>query len=346
MANDVLHGLGTLGRGAGRTRQRFAVELLLGERERWLLWAPVALALGVAGYFSLAVEPPIWVGPAWAGLSFGLALLCRRRTWLALPLLGLALVGCGLAAGQIRTMNVAAPVLTEKIGPVEVRGRLVESEVIAENVRTITFEQACEQYIAAHEASWRNVKHRKQWRSSFATYAWPTIGKLAVADIDTAAVTSVLEAIWRSKTEIASRLRGRIENVLDWATVRGHREGENPARWRGHLEALLPARSNIQRVQHHSALPYADIGSFMAEFRERAGFAAIALEFAILTAARSGEVLGATWDEIDLKRRVWTVPAKRMKAELAGTTLPFATRDIIYGAVVLGAILVVRERST
>ena len=154
MANDVLHGLGTLGRGAGRTRQRFAVELLLGERERWLQWAPVALALGVAGYFSLAVEPPIWVGPAWAGLSFGLALLCRRRTWLALPLLGLALVGCGLAAGQIRTMNVAAPVLAEKIGPAEVRGRLVESEVIAENVSTITFEQACEQYIAAHEASW------------------------------------------------------------------------------------------------------------------------------------------------------------------------------------------------
>ena len=155
------------------------------------------------------------------------------------------------------------------------------------------------------------MKHRKQWRSSFATYAWPTIGKLAVADIDTAAVTSVLEAIWRSKTETASRLRGRIENVLDWATVRGHREGENPARWRGHLEALLPARSNIQRVQHHSALPYADIGSFMAELRERAGFAAIALEFTILTAARSGEVLGATWDEIDLKRRVWTVPSTK-----------------------------------
>jgi competence protein ComEC len=137
MANDVLHGLETLSRAAGRTQERFVGEMLLGERERWLLWAPVALALGVAGYFSLAVEPPIWLGPAWAGSSLGLALLCRRRTWLALPLLGLALVGCGMAAGQIRTMNVAAPVLTEKIGPVEVRGRLVESGLGAGQQRYI-----------------------------------------------------------------------------------------------------------------------------------------------------------------------------------------------------------------
>ena len=201
---------------------------------------------------------------------------------------------------------VARQMLLSELDPIEER-RKAEREVIAEKVRTITFEQACEQYIAAHEASWRNLKHRKQWRSSFATYAWPTVGKLAVA------VTSVLEPIWRTKTETASRLRGRIENVLGWATVRGFREGENPARWRGHLDALLPARSKVQRVQHHSALSYAEIGSFMAVLRERAGFAAIALEFTILTAARSGEVLSATWDEIDLTRRVWTVPAERIE---------------------------------
>ena len=178
----------------------------------------------------------------------------------------------------------ARQMLLSGLDPIEERRKL-EREVIAENVRAITFEQACKQYIAAHEASWRNVKHRKQWRSSFETYAWPTVGKLAVANIDTAAVVSVLEPIWRTKTETASRLRGRIESVLDWATVQGYREGENPARWRGHLEALLPARSKVQRVRHHSALTYSELGSFVAELREWAGFAAIALEFTILTAA-------------------------------------------------------------
>ena len=158
----------------------------------------------------------------------------------------------------------ARQMLLSGLDPIEERRKL-EREVIAENVRAITFEQACKQYIAAHEASWRNVKHRKQWRSSFETYAWPTVGKLAVANIDTAAVVSVLEPIWRTKTETASRLRGRIESVLDWATVQGYREGENPARWRGHLEALLPARSKVQRVRHHSALPYSELGPFMAE---------------------------------------------------------------------------------
>jgi integrase len=177
-----------------------------------------------------------------------------------------------------------------------------------------TFREAAERYIAAHEDSWRNPKHRQQWTNTLATYAHPIIGAVSVADIAVGDVLRVVEPIWREKPETASRLRGRIEAILDWAIARDYRTTENPARWRGRLQQLLPAKTKIRRVEHHAALPWREVGDFMAALRQRTGSAARALEFAILTAARSGEVRGATWAEIDLASATWTVPAARMKA--------------------------------
>jgi integrase len=178
----------------------------------------------------------------------------------------------------------------------------------------LTFVQVADAYIAAHEGSWRNPKHKQQWRNTLDTYAAPILGRVSVAEVDVGLVMRVLEPIWREKTETASRLRGRIESVLDYATARGWRSGENPARWRGHLENPLPARSKVATVEHHSALPWREIGAFMATLAREEGVSALALQFAILTAARTGEVIGARWSEIDLGEAVWTVPAARMKA--------------------------------
>jgi integrase len=198
-------------------------------------------------------------------------------------------------------------------------------------VRAITFADVADLYIGAHEPSWRNPKHRQQWRSTLGTYAAPVLGPIPVANVDTGAVMRVLEPVWLEKTETASRLRGRIEAVLDYATARGWRTGENPARWRGHLDNLLPARGKVAKVEHHAALGWREIGGFMAKLHEQEGVAALALRFAILTAARTGEVIGAHWSEINMAARVWTVPAKRMKAgrehrvPLSGATLDVLT---------------------
>lgn len=183
-----------------------------------------------------------------------------------------------------------------------------------EAAKTKTFAECATAYVDAYQAGWKNEKHIKQWTSTLKTYAFPIIGSLPIASLDTGLVLKVLEPIWYDKTETASRLRGRIESVIDWATVRGYRQGENPARWKGHLEKLLPSRNKIQKVKHHDALPYNEIAGFMIELRKRKGVSVLALEFAILTAGRSGEVRGATWTEIDLKNRIWTIPATRMKA--------------------------------
>lgn len=169
-------------------------------------------------------------------------------------------------------------------------------------------------YIAANEAGWRNAKHRAQWVATLEAYAYPHMGDLPAGAVETAHVMAALEPIWREKPETASRLRGRIEAVLDYAKARGWREGENPARWRGHVANMLPARGKVAKVKHHAALPWREIGGFMATLRAGSGLAARALELAILTAARSGEVLNARWSEIDLEEAVWTVPAERMKA--------------------------------
>lgn len=180
----------------------------------------------------------------------------------------------------------------------------------------ITFDDAAGKFIEAHKDGWRNAKHIDQWRNTLATYASPVIGGIDVSLIDTAHIVKILETgnLWREKTETASRLRGRIEAVLDWATVRKYRTGENPARWKGHLDKLLPPRTKVAKREHHAALPWHEIGAFMALLREQAGVAARAVEFTILTAARSGEVRGATWQEFDLEAGIWTIPGDRMKA--------------------------------
>ncbi len=190
------------------------------------------------------------------------------------------------------------------------------SALRAENAVNTTFDECARKFIESKAAEWKNPKHRAQWAATLDTYASPTIGKLGVRDITLAHVVKILETdnLWTVKTETASRLRGRIEAVLDWATVRGYRTGDNPARWKGHLDKLLPAPGKTKKVEHHAALPYAQIGAFMVDLRTRGGIAPRALEFAILTAARSGEVRGATWDELDLENGRWTVPASRMKA--------------------------------
>lgn len=175
-----------------------------------------------------------------------------------------------------------------------------------------TFRECAKEFLEAHQSSWKNAKHRQQWASTLGTYAYPIIGDLPVNAVGTGEVMRVIEPIWQAKTETAKRLRGRIERVLDWARVREYREGDNPARWRGHLDQLLPAPSKIATVNHHPALPFAEIPEFMALLRKRAGVATLALEFAILTAARSGEVRGMKWGEIEAG--TWTVPAERMKA--------------------------------
>jgi integrase len=184
----------------------------------------------------------------------------------------------------------------------------------AESARAVTFAQCAERYIVSHEKGWRNDKHRAQWRATIETYCNPTIGELSVTAIDTALVLKCLEPIWTVRPETASRVRGRIEAVLDWATARQFRTGENPARWRGHLDKLLPSRAKVKRVRHHPAMGYAELPQFMGEMNWHSSVSACALQFTILCAARTGETIGASWTEIDLKAAVWTIPAGRMKA--------------------------------
>ena len=178
----------------------------------------------------------------------------------------------------------------------------------------MTFSQCAEAYINAKRHEWANPKHADQWQNTLDTYAKPIIGNLDVAEIDTHHVVRVLEPIWTSKTETASRLRGRIEQILAWATIRKYRTGDNPARWRGHLQHNLARPSRVKTVTHHSALPYAEVGAFMKLLALQEGIAARALEFAILTTTRTSEVICATWEEVDMKAKIWTIPAERMKA--------------------------------
>ena len=176
-----------------------------------------------------------------------------------------------------------------------------------------TFEACAKAYIEAHKAGWRQERHAKQWDQALAKHAYPVMGKLPVDLIDTALVMKVLEPIWQKKTETAKRLRGRIECILDWAKVREYRQGENPARWRGHLENLLARPSKLIKVEHFAALPYAKVNGFLQSVDNQAGLAAKSLKLVIFTACRSNEVLGAAWDEIDFENKVWAIPAERMK---------------------------------
>lgn len=185
---------------------------------------------------------------------------------------------------------------------------------LKEKSLAMTFRSAAEAYIASHGASWKNLKHRAQWTATLDMYAYPVLGDMDVSRIELPQIMQVLEPIWTTKTETAKRLRGRLEMILDWATAREFRSGPNPARWRGHLDKLLAKPSRVRRVIHHRALAVDDMPAFMSRLRSSAGAGARGLEFAILTAARSGEVRGANWGEIDLRQRLWTIDGARMKA--------------------------------
>lgn len=201
----------------------------------------------------------------------------------------------------------------EGIDPIAARSA-AQAALKSEQASFVSFEEAAKQYMASHEKGWKNAKHAAQWKSTLETYVYPLIGKMHVRDVVLAHVLKILEPIWATKTETASRLRGRIEVVLDWAKARGLRTGENPAKWRGNLDTLLATPSRVSRVQHHAALDWQDCPTFIAALRQQDGTSARALELVILTACRSNEVREAKWEEVDLTRNVWTIPAERMKA--------------------------------
>jgi integrase len=237
-----------------------------------------------------------------------------RERWLGLGPLKL------LSLSQARERARAARrQLLDGVDPVDSKKAAKAARVLAE-ARNITFETAARRYHDQHKSKWRNAKKSTQFLSVLETYAFPIIGKLAVADVDTSHVLRVLEQknkkypdqrLWDAIPETSQRMRSMIDRVLDWALVRGYRTGDNPARWAGYLSEVLPP---LKKQKHHAALPYSEVAEFITQLRKREGISPAALEFCILTAARTGEVVGATWAEIDLKNKVWTVPANRMKA--------------------------------
>lgn len=241
------------------------------------------------------------------------------RSWVLRIMIGTKRGHMGLGAFPSVTLTMArekARTAREDvqlgIDPIAER-KLAASKLRGDQMNSITFEEAAKAYIDAHGETWKSEKHRAQWNSTLATYAFPVIGMLQTAHITQAHVLAVLEPIWITKNETAARLRGRVETVLDWATVRGYRDGDNPARWKGRLDKLLAAPAKVQKTVHQKALPIHQVPEFVKSLKIREGIAALALEFLILTAARSGEVRGATWREIDLEAGVWIIPGERMK---------------------------------
>ena len=210
------------------------------------------------------------------------------------------------AASEARTLVKAGQ------DPIAARSALRVQQRL-ERARGVTWDESLALFLKAHEPTLTNAKHKQQWQNTLTTYAGPVLSGMAVEAIGTMEVTKVLDAIWHIKPETASRLRGRVERILDWAKVRGLRSGENPARWRGHLDKVYPSKTKVRRVKHHAAVPIDDLSETYTALCQSAGMAEIALRFAILTAARAGEVTGATWAEIDLQEKIWTIPASRMK---------------------------------
>ena len=202
--------------------------------------------------------------------------------------------------------------IEQGVDPILLR-KQAKSELMALQATDKTFEQAAGEYIKIHADSWSNDKHRKQWESTLAAYAFPVVGKLSLRHIRQEHILKILEPIWTTKTETATRVRGRMESILDWAKVKGLRSGENPAAWKGHLDHMLPAPTRLKKIEHLTAVPVREMPGFMVKLRQAAGIAAQALEFLILTAARSGEVRGITWEEVSLDDALWIVPAERMK---------------------------------
>ena len=276
------------------TRKRKTVLNVLNKKERGYHGAGKGLYLAVAksGHRS-------WI----FRYRFG----SRRRD------MGLGAVGdVSLAEARDKADRLRRQV-RDGIDPLEQR-RSDKAQALLDAAKAMTFDQCRDAFIAGYETGWKNAKHRQQWMNTLQTYASPVIGKLPVASVDVGLVLRVLEPIWTTKPETAGRVRGRIERILSWATTRGYRMGENPARWRGHLDQTLPPQGKVRRVEHHAALPFVEVPAFLVELRSQSGVAAAALELTILTAARTGEVLGARWSEIVFDKAVWTIPAVRMKS--------------------------------
>jgi integrase len=226
--------------------------------------------------------------------------------------LGAMADGVGLAEARQKAED-ARRAIRAGFDPIDSR-RASLAAAAAVAAKSKTFEECATAYIKAHASGWRNEKHAAQWTATLETYAYPVLGKLPVSAIEIGHVMKILEPIWNEKPVTASRIRGRIEAILGWATVHGFRSGDNPAQWRGRLENLLPSPRKVRKVEHHPALPYDEIGEFMATVRGQQGVAARALELVILTACRTSEVIGATWQEVDVRAAVWSVPADRIKA--------------------------------
>lgn len=246
--------------------------------------------------------------------------------------MGLGSLGRVTLASARSKADEARQLLGRGLDPLGERQKSIDADVL-ETAKRITFEDAAVQYIESHRTGWKNAKHASQWGNTLRDYVYPIFGKIPVQDVDTALVMRVLSqpsgtegaTLWTGKTETAKRVQGRIEAVLNWSTTSGYRTGDNPARWRGHLDNLLPKPSAVRAVVHHPALPYKEIGSFVADLRGMKSTSARALEFLILTAARTSEVLGAKWGELDDDCQVWTVPASRMKAKKEHK-VPLSTR--------------------
>jgi integrase len=247
------------------------------------------VAGGITKSFVYRFVSPVTGKPRWMGLG---------------PADAISLADARELAGEARRL------VKLKRDPIEERRAEAEAKK-DDTAKRKTFKECAEQYIIAHAPSWANKKHADQWRSTLKTYAYPVIGGLPVAAVDLPHVLKILEPIWQTKTETATRVRMRIENVLDWARVRKYRQGDNPARWKGYLDKLLPAPSETKTVRHHAALPYDEIPKFMAELRGRDSVSARALEFTVLTASRTGAAIGAKWGEIDFKEKIWIVPKSR-----------------------------------
>lgn len=218
-----------------------------------------------------------------------------------------------LAEARIKALE-SKKLLLEGVDPIDARAATRKQQELA-SAKVISFDKCAAAYIESHKMGWKNAKHVAQWKNTITTYASPIFGALPVQAVDTALVMRTLEQVWQTKPETASRLRGRIELILSWATTHGYRTGENPARWRGHLDNLLPKRSAVKRVEHFSALSINEVSGFITSLKAEVGVAPRAMEFLILCAARTGEVIGAKWNEFDLEHQTWTVPAERMKAK-------------------------------
>lgn len=239
---------------------------------------------------------------------FRFALAGKRREMGLGPFPDISLAAARQQASAARTL-----VKTGK-DPIAVRDAVRAKERI-DAARGVMWGDAVDQFLDAHLGSFRNPKHRQQWRNTLDTYAKPVLGDLAVGTIGTPEVTKVLDPIWHEKPETASRIRGRIERILDWCKVRGYRDTENPARWRGHLDKVFPAKGKVRKVKHHTAVPIDDLAAVYGRLEKAKGISAKAVCFTILTAVRPGETVGAVWPEIDRKNALWTIPAERMKAE-------------------------------